>query len=575
MIITTEFLDKYFKHNFKHGNYEYSVNAANELKVHFDGKFPEKLIGNRRPNESEYSFQYRKEIYQHKTKSICSKILTSLNKIRRSPDWSVKFNTPSYSIPEKETPEQYLNYNFPIFTSVTNWIFSVVLKKYLIDANAVCCVIPIEPIVDGEFMRPMSFIFDSKYVIDFKENEFAVLESKDKCSYTHNGQSYHNGRVIYIVTDLQVVKYQQTSTDGTLSLSSEYAHGLGYMPAFKLRGIYKDVVNGNAIWESRIAGILPDLNEFVRMYSDFQAQVVQHVFSEKWMWGANDECETCNGTGYNPSNVKAVCHTCNGTKKKKISQFGITNVKPTNTNLGQSPSPIPPLGYISKESVAEMTTLLDTLLDKAEVKALSSINMEFLAKVPMVESGIAKTIDRDEANNFVHSIAEDLVWILDEVCRIIIDYRYSFINPMARAELRPIVTVPESFDLLNTNALLAEMQAAQTAKMNTSYLNKLQIEISQKKYSEDDSFIKIMTCATELNPLPTTPIQDVILMAQSKYITEVDAVIACNIESFVTTALNENPEFDSLPYKDKIAKMKEYAMVKINENKVEIEMPIE
>lgn len=573
MIIDQSFIDKYFTDKYKHSAYDLTVEKYKELKTHFEGEFPEKLISERRPNESEFSFEYRKKIYQPKTKAVCSRIISSLNKIRRSPDWVVKFDSHNNSILESESPEQYINYNFPFFSSITNWIFSVLLKNYLIDSNAVCLVQPMEQPEEGKYLKPFPIIFNSDRVIDFKEGEYCVLESQEKSHFKDGRHTNYNGKIIYIVTDLQIAKYVQVDTKGRMELLSDYAHGLGYMPAFKLGGQFCKVLDKLTIWESRISGILPDMNEFVRMYSDFQSQLVQHVFSEKWMWGASDECETCNGSGHSPENVKAVCHTCLGTKRKKVSQFSITNVKPANTNLGQQTAPIPPLGYISKESVAEMTSLLDSLLDKAELKALSAINMEFLAKVPMSESGVAKSVDRDEANNFVHSICEDIVIIADRVCKMVIDYRYSVFSE--KESLYPSISVPETYDLINSNYLLAEMQAAQAAKMNASYINKMQVEIAAKKYPNDVEFIHVMECIAELNPFPSIPVNDIVLMAQNRYITDVDAVISCNIDSFVTRAIEENHDFVNLEYADKMKKMQEYAAVKIAETKVTIDIPIE
>lgn len=572
-IIDEAFVNKYFKNKYVHPAYNATIEMYDNLRVHFNGEYPGKLIDERRPNESEHSKDYRKKIYKPKTKATCTRITNSLSKIRRSPDWIVKFEDDFKTrIPEAESPERYINYDFPYFKSITTWLFAVCLKNYLMDANAVCAVVPLNRPVAGsnEFVKSFPLVFNSNQVIDYVEGQYAVLQSNEMCKYTQAGKEYYNGRVVIIVTESQFVRYEQTTLEGRMDPVYYYDHNIGSMPAFKLGGQYHMSHDNVTIWESRISGILPDLDEYVRMYSDFQAQLVQHVFSEKWTWGMNDQCTDCQGTGYHNNNVNVPCPTCNGTKKIKITPYSVTNVNPANTNLGQQPAPIPPLGYISKESVAEMTELLDKLLDKADYNALSAINMEFLAKVPLAESGIAKGYDRDEANNFVHAICEDLVSIADSVCYYVVEYRYPTYVPSKeeRKKLLPQIAVPETYDLLNTQYLMAEMKAAQDAKMSTTFLNKMQVEIAAKKYPNDPEFIDMMECIYDLNPFPSSSIDDIVMMAQNKYITEMDAVIACNIDNFVQQAYEENDAFLDMEYADQKKIIEAMAAAKIKQNSV-------
>lgn len=119
--IDESFIKKYFTDNYVNPLYNakatdelnnYLGNADkgkcvylyNALRIHFNGEFPSRLVNQRRPNESEHSFNYRKANYKPKTKIICNRVLNSLSKIRRSPDWSVKFELDTKKIPDKETP---------------------------------------------------------------------------------------------------------------------------------------------------------------------------------------------------------------------------------------------------------------------------------------------------------------------------------------------------------------------------------------------------------------------------------------------------------------------------------------
>lgn len=93
------------------------VMIAEDMKVHADGFFPYKLIKERRPNETPEVVLYREKIWVAKTKPTFTKVLNSLQKIRRSADWVIKYsdtwgNDFSRVRPE-ETLEQYCEHEFP------------------------------------------------------------------------------------------------------------------------------------------------------------------------------------------------------------------------------------------------------------------------------------------------------------------------------------------------------------------------------------------------------------------------------------------------------------------------------
>jgi hypothetical protein len=217
-----------------------------------------------------------------------------------------------------------------------------------------------------------------------------------------------------------------------------------------------------------------------------------------------------------------------------------------------------------------MTAILEKLLDKCQIQALAAINMEYLDKVPLTESGTAKNIDRDEANNTVHAICEDIVYIMDEICEYIIDYRYMTLIPSKeeRKKLEPEIAVPETFDLLNTQYLLVEMLAANNAKMNPSFVNKMQVEISAKKYPNDPDFVDMMDLIFQLDPFPAYSVDERFAMLQNKGITEVDFVISCNIHQFTQDAIEADEKFKDLSLEDKKKVMVKMAEAKIKENSV-------
>ncbi len=225
MIPTNADVQKYFTDpNKRHIGYKETVKLANELKVHADGKFPLALIQERRPYESVDNQKYREAIAIGINEDFFSIILSSLMKIRKSPDWSIKYS--SEDVPKvltarpEETLQYYCEEAFPYFTSVTNWIFDVYLRQSLVDTNSVCMITPLDfDIADNEFLKPFPIIFDSEQVYDFQYNKLAVLRSSDKCEYTVGQTTFYDGDIFFIVTDEVIQIYHQVDSNKSMKMS--------------------------------------------------------------------------------------------------------------------------------------------------------------------------------------------------------------------------------------------------------------------------------------------------------------------------------------------------------------------
>lgn len=549
IVITSEQIRKSI--NSKHSNYKETCDLAEKLRVHADGKVPELLINERRPSEPEEIKKYRKKIYVPKTKNPIAKVINSLEKIRRSQDWNIQYdadNVPS-SVAEGERLEEYCEYNYPIHTSLTNWAFSELLKQYLLDANGVVAVVPDNVPAVNEYVKATAKFFASEQILDYIENEYLVLKSIDTSTYTspQGRNTYKDGAVYYIITTEQVLRYEQSSTSGDLTLTLEYNHNLGTLPAFKVGGIYLKRKNNDTIYESRIASMIPSLDEAAREYSDLQAEIVQHIHSEKYAY-TNTECISCKGKGKvrGDEGKDIECHTCGGHGSVlNVSPYGIHLIDAA--RVGEHQLPNPPIGYVQKS--ADIAKLQDERVRQHIYDALASLNMEFLAETPLNQSGTAKEVDKDELNNFVNSVAEDIVRILDNVYFFINEYRYSIVvsDNAKRIAMLPEINVPTKYDILNSNHVLADITAASTANVNPVIRRALEIEYAKKKFNTDQNVSYEAQAVLELDPLYGLTEDEKMTRKSNGAITDIDYIISCNIVQFVRRAVESDKGFYKLP----------------------------
>ena len=146
--------------------------------------------------------------------------------------------------------------------------------------------------------------------------------------------------------------------------------------------------------------MLPSLDEAAREYSDLQAEVVQHIHSNMWTIAGQD-CPKCSGIGKVKKDGQPVaCGDCKGEGVMPMSPYKNITIK--RPKLDDDKIPTPPVGFVEKNT--EIVKIQDERISKHYLRALESINMEFLAKTPLNESGKAKEIDKEELNNFIFKV---------------------------------------------------------------------------------------------------------------------------------------------------------------------------
>lgn len=564
-------LQEYISGNKRYAGYHKACDLYEGLRKPSEGEYDTEAIEGRRPAESEKVKEYRKRIWVELSKEIISQIITNLSKIRRSSDWSVTFDKDAVppSVPEKESLQAYTEKYFPFYTTFESYVFSVLIKNYLIDPNAVILIAPLSTDIEAnEYLKPYPVIFNTHQVLDYVENEYAVIEIKKKRAKGGTEEKE------YVVIDSEfITTWKAQGTQGYVK--DEYPHGLGVMPCFRMRGrFFKNYDNigrsgKHTVNESPIQTVAPRLKEYDREYSDLQAEVVQHIHSESWQW-ATQLCKYCDVNGVSTGKItdkktkkQTICPQCHGSGQVAASPYSQMVVRPSKSNMGEQPAPIPPKGYITKPT--DIVKIQDERVNQHAYKALCSINMQYLMQVPQNQSGYAKDVDREELNNFAYGIAEDLVWMMDKCYYLFAKYRYrvrsdsSVFTDEEVSELVPKIAVPEKFDLISSNYLLVEMKSAQEAKVHPLIFAQLNYEYASKAFYNDPDVSALLKLTMRLDPLPGLTEDEKMTRLSNYGITEMDYIISCNVYQFTQRAIEGNEDFYNMPMREQKAVMKKYA----------------
>lgn len=535
------------------GQYIESARAkADRLRIHADGLYPKSLIAERRPHEPEEVMAYREKIWKAKTKPTINKVFNSLSKVRRSSDWAVNYPQDDFTrIPEGERLEDYAEKNFPYFTSVTNWVFSVLLREYLIDPNAVVLMYPLDIPEDPTILyKPYPTIFPSANVIDYREENYCILINPLGSTYKE-GKNTYTGKSFYVVTTVEVLRYDQKNTKGEHEKVVLWQHNLGFMPAYQLKAVLINSIEDAFLYESRINAMVEELDEAAREYSDLQAARVMNIYPERWEITKHD-CKECNGTGRTApvaGGTQGKCDACEGRGYMPNGPYSKMLIGMGNLDAAAGINvPIPPAGYVEKD--IETVKVQDEGVEKHLYAALASVNMEFLANTPLAQSGIAKEVDRDETTNFVHSVAEDIVRIMDWLYRCIAKWRYSvqYPNDEDIKAMLPNIPVPEHFDIFSTRFIEEDMKTAKENKLNPVIIGAMELNYASKKFNSDSEVRDGLMLVLELDPFANVSEDDKQLRLQNDGIRKLDYIISSNIGAFIKRAILEHEDFPVMEY---------------------------
>ncbi len=546
--------------------YRESVELSEEMAVHMElKKFPEKLLKAKAPNEDPAEWEFGKSIYQPITVPYMDKALGVVNRIWNSANYVIKWQEDK-EIHKGNTAQDYFEKNYPIHRSLLSYFKSVVTKRKFKDGNSVLTVKINNIQEDGSvdqtnLVEPVAVIYEAEQVIDFKENKFLLIELREKSLVKFGNSSVKEGRVFEFQDTENIWRITQVGkkVDYEFEYKILYNHGLGILPAQKLKGKPKEI-DGHILYESHFSSAIPNLNTALCTNLTLDKSIYAHVFPQRWEYVDPCNAEGC-GQGCDPGyvmggNDKAYpCGNCHGTgKKNKHSPLGVIQLQTPDRMNPDSLKDVgtPPAGYIAPD-----TKVLEFAYNKLNndiINAFAFVNIDVSnSSVKGTETALGKTIDREELFSFLLLVSDELFDLLDFTHDILGKIRYGIDFET------PYITKPVNFAMRSDEELTNELIAARTAQIPDIAIRKLLEEYALSRFNTDESVVKFIDLVSNVDRLITLTQQEIAIQKNIGVVQTWEVILHTSIYTFIEQSVIEDRKFLDLEFKVMKQKLEDMA----------------
>jgi hypothetical protein len=431
--------------------YNWSVEQAEEIRIHALGKFPDNLIRAKAPSESEEEFEYRKESYQPVTKAPWARLNNAVESI-----WhGVNVTT------EDDGLASYLVDEYPNYTGLVEWFKEVASPTKAEDPNAVVYVTLLGmPETDADLVSPVAKLLHSKDVVDLTPTYFLGVASR-KVPVEYGNRTVNEGLEFVILDDTFEYRYTQVGkkVDWTFELTYQYRHDLGRIPAYQLKGIPRDKY-GEIVWESLFYNAIPYLNKAACEASTLDGVIYRHGFPTRVYYEEDCDEPLCD-QGYiaDEEGSRHICQTCRGTGKKRTFTWGAdyTHRPPDRFSgaEGAAQADFPGLTYVAPP--IEPMTFLDQRVDALIEKAGHAVNFDLTRKSSQPVTATEKGIDLQEQYKVLFKFSEAIYDVLDYVVDDIARLRFP------RAQIEYTINRRADFNIRSAEMLIEEYEKYQSS----------------------------------------------------------------------------------------------------------------
>ena len=122
---------------------------------------------------------------------------------------------------------------------------------------------------------------------------------------------------------------------------------------------------------------------------------------------------------------------------------------------------------------------------------------------------------------------------------------------------------------MTENALLDQIKLAKDAGVDATIVKEMQVDYINKKFRDQTDVRKELIASIDMNPFPTSTVEEIIEMEMNRDITKADAVTAMYASYFVQKLVERDKEFLDLDFEKKLEEVRKMTEEKLLEIKPE------
>lgn len=475
----------------------------------------EKYILSRHPREEDVTRWWRYSQYKPLTKSAFQRLI---NVVRGLIYQDTKH---TLEVDDADNKSYLDGQNFQEKNNFISLFKNIFLQTLFEDPNGYLVIIPSKPrneTISETKPLDVSFMYVRCVNILFQDDEDLIFKSE-------------NGDYSYWINKTDIIRFKKNDKSKWEKEEGYFSHKFDFIPAIKLGGIFND-----DYYKSFIDDAVSIADEFISSYSS--EQLIDKEASHPYIQQATVECPTCNGIGstqevtdvcdlYPNGTRQTTCNTCSGKKQISINPAERYEV-PVEEMDKQMVRLINPDVSINQYHRNKNKDIFNSILD--------ALN---LLKVDEAQSGVAKTIDRDNLYQFTSSVSDRLFELKEFCLKCFIAYRSTSPTFSGGYTLQK----PYKFETQTAIELLTELSTAQTNGTPLHIRKYLINEFVNKRYKGNDIDIKINQIYAILDNTFGLSLTELVSAKEIGLITDKDIsnskLIKSKIESIIVNKTND------------------------------------
>lgn len=439
----------------------------------------DKFLLSRHPREEQVTRNWRYSQYRPLTKAPFQRLINVFS--------GLIYQESKFAINvENDDNDKYLkDNNFSEKNNFVSLFKNVFLHALLEDPNGFIVVIPKKAGYEQkDNNKPLEISFLYIRIIDVLhyDEENLIYKSID-------------GKSAYWINENDIIRFVKNEKSEWVQDKDEetengyFAHKFGFVPAIRLGGTY----NNLGYYESYINNAIPIADEFISSYSS--EQLIDKEASHPYIQQATVECPTCSGTGrtqeivevcdlYPQGTRQVECRSCHGKKQISINpseryevpseEMDKDMVRIINPNIAVNQ-------YHHDKNKNIMAGILDALN---------------LLRIDEAQSGVAKTIDRDNLYRLTKNVSDRLFEIKDFCLKCFVAYRSPSVNFDGYT-----ISKPNDFNIQTDSDLMTELIEAQNNGLPVNIRQSIIKEYVSKRHKGNDFELKANAIISALDPI--------------------------------------------------------------------------